>query len=186
MILAPLPKKNRVSPAAAAAGGDYYYGSSAGLLRYDKNASHFSYKVDQVELQYIQLTSKGNRQFIPSVMSSSDDAPVSHYYDTFHENQWSRLLWSLLKTGAVYLPKKAVSNIDADSIINGRPIVAASGTAQLKEYRILDYFLLLLVEMCSGGGIAQSRTPQIVEKTKKQNPLPWLINLAGPPGVPGI
>lgn len=28
MILAPLPTKNRVSPAAAAVGGDYYYGSS--------------------------------------------------------------------------------------------------------------------------------------------------------------
>ena len=169
MMLAPLPTKYR------AAGGDIHihqiniftgYGpapvdfpsrrwsSANSLFNYGKRASSLT---DCWILKYSVYKSKANRpREFPLIHSDRSYDFKSHS----HENQWTRLMWSLMKTGTVYLPKKSVSDInyaDSDST-HGRLHI---------------------------GGIAQSRTPQNAEKTKKQNPFPWLINLAGPPGVPG-
>jgi hypothetical protein len=111
-------------------------------------------------------------------------------YDDSHQSQWTRMMWSLKKRGSVYLPKKSISNIDPESFPSSR------SSAGIDEYLIPRLNRKFNLELFLGAGIAESRNPQatnphpptpiIVDKTKnKQGTFPWLVNLAGPPGIPG-
>jgi hypothetical protein len=141
MILAPLPTKSRAVGNIQHQQIDLlpHYGpgsgwhrspprwSSSNLRNYYK--AHYGKTRNipakySIELSYLaESINKGNRRF----SSALSGRP---YHDDSHEYQWSRMMWSLMKTGAVYLPKKAVSNLNAVSnSINRRPIASGWYTA---------------------------------------------------------
>ncbi len=89
------------------------------------------------------------------------------------------------------MPTKSISNIDPESIPSSR---SSAGVDEILITPIKLEIYLGIVFL--GYGIAESRNPQathphpptpvIVDKTKnKQGTFPWLVNLAGPPGIPG-
>jgi hypothetical protein len=152
MILAPLPTKSRAVGNIQHQQIDLlpHYGpgsgwhrspprwSSSNLRNYYK--AHYGKTRNipakySIELSYLaESINKGNRRF----SSALSGRP---YHDDSHEYQWSRMMWSLMKTGAVYLPKKAVSNLNAVSnSINGRPIASGWYTASDNKRFPLDNF----------------------------------------------
>jgi hypothetical protein len=107
--------------------------------------------------------------------SLSPDA--GYHGDSSNDSQLSRLIDSIMETGAVYLPKKSVSNLETN---------APAGEMETLFFLHLNSFCGMVY---TGAGIAQSRSPQagtisVFTDKKKQGSFPW-FNLAGTPGLPG-